>query len=149
VKADLAVIVSEALPKDIEHFAQMKGVWVTSRDCALNLAAALRAQLLEISTIKAAAVGKNEKMEILYRYLSGPEFKQRIEAIVEAFIGMQDDLNEERRTAERRWSKREKQIQRVICNTSGMYGDLQGLIGSSLHNIPALSHQDHDLGEAA
>jgi hypothetical protein len=149
VKGDLAVIVSEALPKDITHFAQMKGIWVTSRDCALNLATALRSQLLEISTIKAAAVGKNEKMEILYRYLSGPEFKQRIEAIVEAFIGMQEDLNEERRTAERRWSKREKQIQRVICNTSGMYGDLQGLIGSSLHNIPALTHQDHDLGEAA
>jgi hypothetical protein len=105
--------------------------------------------LVEISTIKAAAVGKNEKMEILYRYLSGPEFKQRIEAIVEAFIGMQEDLNEERRATERRWSKREKQIQRVICNTSGMYGDLQGLIGSSLHNIPALTHQDHDLGEAA
>src|SRR5215475_15433308 len=149
VKGDLAVIVSEALPKDIVHFAQVRGVWVTGRDCALNLAAALRGQLLEISTIKAAAVGKNEKMEILYRYLSGPEFRQRIEAIVEAFIGMQEDLNEERRTAERRWSRREKQIQRVICNTSGMYGDLQGLIGSSLHNIPALTHQDHDLGEAA
>src|SRR6516165_7193121 len=149
VKGDLAVIVSEALPKDLVHFGQIKGVWITSRDCALNLATALRSQLVEISTIKAAAVGKNEKMEILYRYLSGPEFKQRIEAIVEAFIGMQEDLNEERRTAERRWSKREKQIQRVICNTSGVYGDLQGLIGSSLHNIPALSHQDHDLGEAA
>jgi hypothetical protein len=65
---------------------------------------------------------------------------------MEAFIGMQEDLNEERRTAERRWSKREKQIQRVICNTSGMYGDLQGLIGSSLHNIPALSPRRGDLG---
>jgi hypothetical protein len=149
VKGDLAVIVSEALPKDVVHFSQVKGVWVSSRDCALNLATALRSQLVEISTIKAAAVGKNEKMEILYRYLSGPEFKQRIEAIVEAFIGMQEDLSEERRTAERRWSKREKQIQRVICNTSGMYGDLQGLIGSSLHNIPALTHQYHDLGEGA
>ena len=68
---------------------------------------------------------------------------------MEAFIGMQEDLNEERRTAERRWSKREKPIQRVICNTSGMYGDLQGLIGSSLHNIPALTHQAHDLREGA
>jgi hypothetical protein len=59
---------------------------------------------------------------------------------VEAFIEMQDDLQEERRVTERRWSKREKQIQRVITNTSGMYGDLQGLIGSSLHSIPALAH---------
>jgi hypothetical protein len=123
VKGDLAVIVSEALPKDINHFAQMKGVWVTGRECALNLATALLSQLVEILAIKAAVVGKNEKMEILYRYLSGPEFRQRIEAIVEAFIDMQDDLNEERRVTERRWSKRERQIQRVICNTSGMYGD--------------------------
>src|SRR5215471_10502234 len=90
-KGDLGGIVSEAVPKKKVQFAQLKGVWVTSRDCALNLAAALRGQLLEISTIKAAAVGKNEKMEILYRYLSGPEFKQRIEAMVEAFIGMQED----------------------------------------------------------
>jgi hypothetical protein len=101
VKGDLAVIVSEALPKDITHFAQMKGIWVTSRDCALNLAAALRSQLLEISTVKAAAFGKNEKMEILYRYLSGPEFKQRIEAIVEAFIGMQDGDHQPRRQPRR------------------------------------------------
>jgi hypothetical protein len=143
-KGDLAVIASEALPKDITNFTQLKGIWVTSRECALNLAAALRSQLIELSVVKAAAIGKNEKMEILYKYLSGSEFKQRIEAIVEAFIGMQEDLNEERRTAERRWSKREKQIQRVICNTSGMYGDLQGLIGSSLHNIPALTYGDHD-----
>jgi hypothetical protein len=142
VKGDVAVIVSEALPKDVANFAQVKGVWISSRACAVNLTAALRAQLIEISTIKIAAVGKNEKMEMLYKYLSGSEFKQRIEAIVEAFVGMQEDLNEERRTTERRWSTREKQIQRVITNTSGMYGDLQGLIGSSLHNIPALTHAD-------
>ena len=117
--------------------------------CALNLASALRHQLIEISMIKVAAVGKNDKMEILYNYLSGSEFKQRIEAIVEAFIGMQEDLNEERRTAERRWARREKQIQRVITNTSGMYGDLQGLIGSSLHNIPALTHTDHEVATEA
>lgn len=149
VKGDVAVIVSEALPKDIANFAQVKGVWIASRACAVNLAAALRAQLIEISMVKVAAVGKNEKMEILYNYLSGSEFKQRIEAIVEAFISMQEDLNEERRTAERRWSKREKQIQRVITNTSGMYGDLQGLMGSSLDNIPALTHQGQDFGEGA
>ena len=140
VKGDLAIIVSEALPKEVKHFAHMKGVWVTSRDCALTVAAALRFQLIEVASIKAAAVGKNEKMEILYKYLSGPEFRQRVEAIVEAFIDMQEDLQEERRAAERRWSKREKQIQRVITNTSGMYGDLQGLIGSSLHSIPALAN---------
>jgi hypothetical protein len=139
-KGDIAVIVSEALPKDIDNFGQLKGVWVTSRSCALSLAAALRCLLIEVTTTRAAAICKNEKMEVLYSYLSGSEFKQRVEAIVESFVEMQQDLQEERRVAERRWSKREKQIQRVITNTSGMYGDLQGLIGSSMHSIPALEH---------
>jgi hypothetical protein len=89
-----------------------------------------------------AATGKNEKMEVIYQYLSGAEFRQRVEAIVEAFMDLQEDLLEERRTTERRWAKREKQIQKVISNTSGMYGDLQGLIGSSLQNIPALTARD-------
>jgi hypothetical protein len=140
VKGDIAVIVSEALPKDIDNFGQVKGVWITSRSCALSLAVALRFLLIEVSTTRAAVIGKNEKMEILYSYLSGSEFKQRVEAIVESFVEMQQDLQEERRVAERRWSKREKQIQRVITNTSGMYGDLQGLIGSSLRTIAALEH---------
>lgn len=144
VKGDIAVIVSEALPKDIDNFGQVKGVWITSRSCAGSLAAALRSLLIEVSATRSAAICKNEKMEVLYSYLSGSEFKQRVEAIVESFIEMQQDLQEERRVAERRWSKREKQIQRVITNTSGMYGDLQGLIGSSLHNIPALEHGVQD-----
>jgi hypothetical protein len=139
VKAEMAIIVSDALPKECNSFGQVNGIWVANRHCALNLAVALRLHLIEIAMTKLAAVGKNEKMEIMYRYLSGSEFKQRIEAIVEAFIEMQDDLQEERRIAERRFSKREKQIQRVISSTAGMYGDLQGLVGSSLQNIPALT----------
>jgi hypothetical protein len=139
VKAEVAILLTEALPKDCRNFAQISGVWVTNPECAISLAIALRSQLIQLETTKLAAVGKNEKMEVLYRYLSGTEFKRRVEAIVEAFIEMQDDLQEERRIAERRWSRREKQIQRVISNTSGMYGDFQGLIGSSLQTIPALT----------
>jgi|SRR5215207_2230024 len=93
---------------------------------------------------KLAAVGKNEKMEVLYSYLSGAEFRQRVEAIVEAFGDMQKDLVDERKAAERRWAKREKQLLRVIGSTSGMYGDLQGLIGSSLQTIPALAEPMED-----
>ena len=82
--------------------------------------------------------GKGEKMELIYRYLSGPEFRHRVEAIVEAFVMMNNDLDSEKRAMERTWAKREKQIQRVIHNTSGMYGDLQGLIGAALAAIPSL-----------
>ncbi len=145
VKAELAILLTEVLPKDCGNFGQVSGVWVTNPQCAMSLAIALRSQLIEIERTKLAAVGKNEKMEVLYRYLSGSEFKQRVEAVVEALIEMQEDLQEERRIFERRWSKREKQIQRVISNTSGMYGDFQGLIGASLQSIPALSPRELEL----
>jgi hypothetical protein len=147
VKAEVAILLTEALPKDCTHFAQIGGVWVTNPQCAIGLAIALRSQLVELEMTRLAAVGKNEKMEVLYRYLSGLEFRQRVEAIVEAFVEMQEDLQEERRISERRWSKREKQIQRVISNTSGMYGDLQGLIGTALRTIPALSSGEPDAGD--
>jgi hypothetical protein len=139
VKADIAVLVSEVLPKDCKNFANYEGVWISTPQFAISLAVALRAQLIEVAMVKLAAVGKNEKMEILYQYISGLEFRQRVEAIVEAFVAMQEDVQEERRTAERRWARREKLIQKVISNTSGMYGDFQGLIGSSLQSIRSLT----------
>jgi hypothetical protein len=105
VKADIAVLVSEVLPKDCKHFGQYDGIWISNAQCAVSLAVALRSQLVEIAMSKLAAVGKNEKMEILYQYLSGAEFKQRVEAIVEAFMAMQTDLQEERRITERRWAR--------------------------------------------
>ena len=109
-KADIAIMVSDALPKDCTHFKQVGGIWVTHPRCAIHLASALRLLLLEVASAKRAAVGKNEKMEILYAYLSGIEFRQKVDAIVEAFVTMQDDLQEERRSTERRWAKREKTI---------------------------------------
>ena len=83
-------------------------------------------------------VGKDEKMELLYNYLSGSEFKNRIENIVSAFTSMQTDLDTEKRSMERIWKKRGKEIERVIMSTSGMYGDLQGIVGASLPAIKSL-----------
>ena len=82
------------------------------------------------------SVGKNEKMEVLYSYLTGVEFKQRVEAIVEAFSNMDEGLRKERMVYEKIWSEREKQIKKVITNTVGMYGDLSGLV--TLPQIKAL-----------
>ena len=149
VKGDVAVLVSETLPRGVESFTFVNGIWITGPSYALGVATALRMQLIEVATTKLATVGKNEKMEMLYRYLSGSEFKQRVEAIVEAFVEMQKDLQAERRTAERQWSKREKQIHRVIANTAGMYGDFQGIIGTSLQAIQALTAGEEDALEEA
>lgn len=138
VKAEVAVIVSEALPKDVDSFSQIDGVWITKPSLAANLAEVLRAGMIEVCQTKLLSVSKDEKMEVLYSYLSGPEFRQKVEAIVEAFTAMQRDLEQEKRALTRIWKKREKQIERVITNTIGMYGDMQGIIGSSMPKIKML-----------
>jgi hypothetical protein len=141
-RATLAILVSVALPENIERFGQMDGIWVSDPLCALPLAAVLREQLIALSRERALSIGKNEKMEALYQYLSGNEFKQKIEGIVEAFTSMQEQLNQERRAMEKHWNQREKQIQRVIKNTAGLYGDMQGIIGGQIPKIAALELDD-------
>ncbi len=137
-KADIAVLVTNVLPKGVDEFGLREGVWVASPRLVIGIAAALRGTLSEIAVTKAAAAGKHEAVEVLFNYLTGPEFRQRVEAIVRGFSAMRQDLEEEKRLTARRWAKREKQIDLVINNTSGMYGDLQGLIGGSMQSIPAL-----------
>jgi hypothetical protein len=138
VKADIAVLMSIVLPKEINGFSQFKGIWVTSYPLAVALAVALRANLVEVASAKQAAVGKVEKMEAIYSYLSGTEFKQKVEAIVEAFVTMNTDLTKEKVAMEKLWSKREQQIKKVVISTARMYGDMQGIIGASLPEIKSL-----------
>jgi len=142
VRASIAILVSVVLPDGINRFGQVDGLWVSDPLSAIPLAAALREQLMAISRERMASIGKNEKMETLYQYLAGVEFKQKIEGIVEAFTSMQDQLNRERRAMERHWKQREKEIERVVKNTVGLYGDMQGIIGGQIPAIPALELDD-------
>jgi len=128
IKADVAVIISTALPADVKGFTFRDGVWICDVKLAVALATALRTNLESITRERAMSVGKNEKMEILYLYLTGIEFRQRVEAIVEAFTSLDEGLKKERLAYEKIWSEREKQIKKVITNTVGMYGDLSGLV---------------------
>lgn len=128
--ADVAVLVTAALPRDCRRFTIIDGVLVTDFACAGALAAVLRGNLLELAQARHAALRKHDSLELLHRYLSGVEFRQRVEAVVDAFAAMRADLDQERRAAERAWAKRAKQIDAVTCNVSGMYGDLQGLVPS-------------------
>lgn len=136
VKADLAVIVTSVLPNGADAISDRDGVWVCDLKLAVSIATLLREQLLLIAREKTGSVGKNEKMEIIYGYLSGVEFRQRIEAIVEAFQGMNASLQKERLAYEKIWTEREKQIQKVIKNTVGIYGDISGVV--QLQKIEAL-----------
>jgi hypothetical protein len=137
-RADIAVLVSTVLPRGVSGIFNMDGVWVADYTLAVGLAMALRAGLVQVAVAKSSAVGKNEKMEMLYEYLAGPEFRQQIEGIVEAFASMKKDLDAEKRSMEKIWAKREKQIERVVKNTGRMYGSMQGIIGSTLPELKSL-----------
>jgi hypothetical protein len=139
-KAHVAILISIEMPKGVTTFECVDGVWVTCQACALALAAALRSGMIDAATARRAGDGKQTKMELLYAYLSGQEFRHRVEGIVEAFVTMKSDLESEKRAMQRSWAKREKQLERAIANTSGMYGDLQGIVGASLPSLPSLEH---------
>ncbi|MFQ5427990.1 MAG: DUF2130 domain-containing protein [Thermodesulfobacteriota bacterium] len=142
VGADIAVIASEAMPKEINSFGFIDRVWVTGYHLAPNLAEALRTSLVQIAHVRQSAVGKEEKMEAIFKYLSGQEFRHKVEAIVESFTTMKEELEKEKRSAMKTWAKRDKQIERVLRNTVSMYGDLEGIIGAALPPIKTLELEE-------
>ncbi|MES1980978.1 MAG: DUF2130 domain-containing protein [Pseudomonadota bacterium] len=137
-KAEIAVIVSPVLPKGVETFELVEGVYVTHPRAALPVAMILRQSMLELALARQSTEGQQTKTEMVYQYLTGPRFRQRVEAIVEAFSTMQEDLDKERKVIMKQWAKREEQIERVMSATVGMYGDLQGIAGKSLQEIEGL-----------
>ena len=137
-KAEVAVLVSQVLPKGVDAFDSIDGVWVVSPRAALPVATVLRQTLLQVSAARQVSEGQQTKTEMVYQYLTGPRFRHRVEAIVEAFSSMQEDLDKERKAIMKQWAKREEQIERVMAATVGMYGDLQGIAGKSLQEIEGL-----------
>lgn len=138
-KAEVSILVSQALPRGIETFDIVDGVWVTTPRAALAVATVLRHTLLEINVARQVGEGRQTKTEMVYQYLTGPRFRQRVEAIVEAFSSMSEDLDRERKAIMKQWAKRNEQIERVMLATVGMYGDLQGIAGKTLREIEGLS----------
>ncbi|MBI1321123.1 MAG: DUF2130 domain-containing protein [Candidatus Hydrogenedens sp.] len=140
-KAEVAVIVTQALPKDVSTFDFKDGIWVTNWSCALPVAICLRQSLIELALARQSREGQETKMEAVYEYLTGPHFRQRVQAIVEAFTTMQEDLAKERKAIQAQWAKREKQLERVLGATAGMYGDLYGIAGQSIKAIDGLEFE--------
>ena len=104
----------------------------------LPLAISLRTALIELASLRQANLGQESKIELVYQYLTGSRFRQRVQAIVEAFSSMKTDLDKEKRSINAIWQKREAQIERVMLSTVGMYGDLQAIAGKSLQEIEGL-----------
>lgn len=136
--AELAAIVSTALPEGVPAIDRRDGVWICAWGCAAPLALSLRTQLIELQRLRQSNLGRRDKMDRLYDYVAGPQFKQRVEAVVEAFTSLRGDLEQEKRAMQRIWKKREKQIERVLENTAGLHGDVAGIIGRDLPAIESM-----------
>lgn len=138
VEASCAIIVSEVLPEGIDTFQFYEGVWVTSYKYALPLASVLRNGLMEVAIARATAAHKDERLEALFNYLTKDGFRSKFEVQVESIMALIQDLQAEKRSTVRVWKKREMQLNRMMGNTASMYGELQGILGSSLPSLPSL-----------
>lgn len=131
VRADVAVLVTATLPKDVTTFALVDGVWVTSFNCLPGLAMALRIGLLQVAAHRQAVVGRGEKMELVYAYMTGDQFKRRVEALFDVIANMIHDLDKEKRALTSSWSKRRTQLNQLCTCLAGFYGDMQGIAGTN------------------
>ena len=138
VNADISILVTAVLPKWVDKFGLYKWVWLVEWSYARQVAIMLRGQIESMSHLRTSLVSKDEKMEVLYNYLTSARFKDKVENIIDAFRQMQDQVAEERRAFESRWKKREQLLEQVIKNTGGMYGDLGGMLGGKLEKVEYL-----------
>jgi len=145
--ADYAVLISETVPQDLDSARFYKNIWVTKRSFVIGLASALRLNLIQIAMAKRALDGKNGKSDLLFSYLSGTEFRLRVEAIIDAFTSMQLEIEKEKRYFSNKWARDEKNIRQVIDNTYGMHGDLKGIVGNTLSQIKGLDTDQTSLSD--
>ncbi len=143
-QADLAILVTQCYPKGMDCFGERDGVWLCSFKEVSGLAAALRNAIIRIAESRKSEENKGEKMHLLYNYLTGVEFRGQIEAIVEGFLSMKNSITRERMQMEKIWKEREKQLDKVLINTSGMYGSIKGIAGASVGNIPLLEDAEDE-----
>ena len=139
VRADVAVLVTAALPKEVTTFALLDGVWVTNFACLPGLALALRLHMVQLAAHRQAVVGHSEKKDLLYAYMTGNEFKRRVETLFEVVSDLGQCLDKEKRLMTASWARQETQVTRIMACLSGFYGDMQGIAGAAaLPTIEAL-----------
>ncbi|WP_419677716.1 DUF2130 domain-containing protein [Aliarcobacter lanthieri] len=136
--ADIGVLVTDVMPSDMQRMGLYEGIWICSFEEFKGISAILREQIIKIHHAMKSQENKTDKISLLYGFLTSNEFKMQIEAIVEAFTTMQSDLDSEKRSMQRIWKQREKQIEKVLDNTINMYGSIRGIAGNAIGNIKAL-----------
>ena len=137
-QADIAVIVTETMPKEMDRFGMKDGVWICNFNEIKSLAFVLRDSLIKIYAAQASQENKGDKMSMLYTYLTGTEFRQQIEAIVEGFTELQIGIQREKNAMTKIWKEREKQLEKVLLNTTNFYGSVKGIAGNAISDIKLL-----------
>ncbi|WQY63647.1 DUF2130 domain-containing protein [Helicobacter pylori] len=138
IGADVGVIVSEALPKEMERMGLFEGLWVCSFEEFKGLSAVLREGVIQVSLAKKSQENKGDKVDLLYHYLTSSEFSMQVNAIIEGFEQLRADLESEKRAMARIWKSREKQIDKVFEGTINMYGSIKGIAGNAIGQVKAL-----------
>ncbi|WP_231258942.1 DUF2130 domain-containing protein [Helicobacter pylori] len=138
IGADVGVIVSEALPKEMERMGLFEGVWVCSFEEFKGLSTVLREGVIQVSLAKKSQENKGDKVNLLYHYLTSSEFSMQVNAILEGFEQLRADLESEKRAMARIWKSREKQIDKVFEGTINMYGSIKGIAGNAIGQVKAL-----------
>ena len=147
--ADVAILVTQIFPKDMERFGEKEGIWICNFTEVNSVAYLLRNGIINIHAMQISQENKGDKMQMLYDFLTGNEFRGQMEAIVEGFMSIKNGIGRERIQMEKIWKEREKQLEKVLINTSGMYGSVKGIAGASVADIPLLNGtDDSDLLEA-
>ncbi len=136
--ADVAILVTQTFPKDMDGFGEKDGIWVCNFREVGGVAHLLRNGIIKVYEAQKAQEGKGDKMQMLYDYLTGNEFRGQVEAIMEGFMAMKQGITKERIQMEKIWKEREKQLEKVLISTSGMYGSVKGIAGASIGDIPLL-----------
>jgi hypothetical protein len=146
--AEIAVLVTQTMPKDMDRFGEKDGVWVCNYTEIKSLVFVLREILVRTQMAKSVNENKADKMSILYNFLTSSQFKQQMEAIVEGFSNLKNELDKEKRAMSRIWKEREMQIEKVISNTIDMYGSIKGIAGNAVASIQYLELGGNDEIEA-
>lgn len=143
-RADIAVLVTKTMPKEFgdKDFGQLDGVWIISRSMVVPVAILLRTGVLQVAIVRNFNDGMEERMQVLHGFLTGPDFRNKMEAIIQTFGDMQKELEKEKRAYKTKWKRNQKNIDRVIDNVAGMWGDFQGILGNELGTISALELED-------
>lgn len=142
--SDVAILVTQVFPKDMEKFGEKDGVWICTFNELSSVAQLLRNGIIKIYEAQKSQENKGDKMQLLYNYLTGIEFRGQMESIVEGFMAMKQSIMKERIQMEKLWKEREKQLEKVLLSTSGLYGSVKGIAGAGVSNIPLLDGADEN-----